>query len=96
MTSDVQKEFKIKRNGQTLRVRLMGSGETITAKSLTCHKECLAYDPVKNWNEQPVVNYARTAFRPSYEVGKLVGDFPSWVYVQVESAFYRGESFSSY
>jgi len=85
--------FKIKHHGQTLKVRLMEPNEKIGVKSLTCHKERLAYDiDNDDWSKPPVVNYVRTLWRPSREVGQAVGSHPDWVYIHVESAFYAGES----
>jgi hypothetical protein len=84
--------FKIKHHGQKLKVRLMDAGERIDAKSLACHKERLAYNHSDDWSEPPVVDYSRTQWRPSRHVGAPVSEFPDWVYIHVESAFYAGES----
>lgn len=85
--------FKIKHHGQTLKVRLMDAGERIDAKTLCCHKERLAHDVGDDWFDPPTVNYSRTQWQPSRHVGESVSEFPDWVYIHVESAFYAGESF---
>jgi len=70
---------KIKRNGMTLKVRIMSPSEQITERSLCS-------------NITGEKDITKLKFKPSCCVGDLVEEHPGRIYVEVVSPWYVGES----
>ena len=85
---------KIKHNGQKVTIRVMSGDEVIKTTSLKAYKMGLCHENFDFNDPDPniEIDYSRTQWTPSACVGDKVSEHPSFLYIEVLSSFYRGES----